>query len=99
MTTAPSETADRTTPQVDDVAAAMAEVERAMAIIDRAMPSCKFKVSILHRLTLYLADWRFKLGQRTCRGCGTVFHITKYKWTGAASAAMSCRPGVGPVVP
>jgi hypothetical protein len=71
MTTAPSKTADRTTPHVDDVAAAMAEVERAMAILDRAIPSCKFKVSCLHRLTLFM-----KAGRRSCRDCGAEWQLT-----------------------
>jgi hypothetical protein len=58
-------------------ATAMAEVERAMAIIDRAMPSCRFKVSILHRLTLFMADWRWRLGRRTCRDCQSEFHVSQ----------------------
>ena len=44
--------AGKASPQADDATEALAQVDATMRIIDRWMPSCKFKVSCLHRLTL-----------------------------------------------
>ena len=64
-------------PQEDDPAEALRQLDAAAALINRWMPSTKCKHSILHRLTLFAADWRWKLGRRSCRDCASEFHLSE----------------------
>jgi hypothetical protein len=66
------------TPQTEiDVAEALVHLDQVVQEIDRWMPSCRFKIRLLHRLMLYIADLRFKRGRRRCKQCGVAFDLTQ----------------------